>query len=138
MQEVLAATATHMNKIREKFELKISEINKLPPEIQSKVFQKFYGSIQFDMGVEKQFSTIQPWVEKWIVVQVESIIQREIFAKSRKTLEYVLQENQNQMIGGFKELLSSGILEPLMQLDELLQNINDELEAVMPSNVKSQ
>lgn len=37
--------------------------------------------------MEVQFSKIQPWVEKWIEVQVPAIVHREIFAKDRTILE---------------------------------------------------
>jgi hypothetical protein len=41
-----------------------------------------------------------------------------------------MTENKNRMVAGFKELLSSKLLEPIIQLDELKKVINEEIELV--------
>lgn len=98
MHEVLRVTNQVVGNIRQQFATKIAEITSLPEDVQAKVYERFYGPIQFDMEVEKQFAAIKPWVcchilhlkykvERWIEVQVPSILQREIFAKSRTALE---------------------------------------------------
>jgi hypothetical protein len=49
---------------------KILEVEKFPKETQQEIYSKFHGPIHFDMEVERNFSMIKPWVEKWIGVQV--------------------------------------------------------------------
>jgi len=136
MREVLEVTVHHIHQVRKLFDEKIHEVKLLPDEVQAKVYSKFYGPIQFDMKVEQHFSAIRPWVENWIEVQVLSIVQRELLASSRTALEEVLQQNNSKMKNGFKELLASKILEPLISLDELYNDIKDEMDLVAFAFVK--
>lgn len=74
-------------------------------------------------------------------MQVVSIVQREIFAPNRAALEVscvalslfvkqqklkflkeLLRSNKNQMVNGFKELLQSKIIEPLIHLVSAANN----------------
>lgn len=87
MQEIFDATEKHLVKVRKDINDKIKEIQQLPEDVQAQIYRKFYGVVQFDMDVENQFALIQPWVEKWIEVQVASILQREIYSPSRESLE---------------------------------------------------
>lgn len=87
MTSVLEAAVQHLKEIRGKFDDKIRTVQKLPEEVQRKLYTKFYGAAQFDMQVEKHFSALRPWVYQWVEVQVPSIVQREIFARDRKALE---------------------------------------------------
>jgi len=130
MKEIIEFTVSHMNSTRKNFDEKIKEVQLLPEELQQKIYSKFSGPVNFDMEVEKHFSLIGTWVSNWIEVQVISIVQREIFAKTRKELEILLEENKKRIVQGFKELITSKILEPLISLDELLVGISNEIELV--------
>jgi len=130
VDEISHSTKDYVKDLRKDFQQKIAEIQKLPEEVQGLVYAKFKGAIQFDMQVEKCFAAIRPWVENWVEVQVSSILQREIFAPSRENLEDILAENKNRMVAGFKELMASKILEPLIQLEELKKLISEEIELV--------
>lgn len=44
--------------------------------------------------------------------------------------QFLLQTNTQQMVKGFQELLGSGILEPLIRLEQLLIDLGDEIELV--------
>lgn len=51
MKDILEATIQYIKKIRQKFNDKYREIQKLPPELQKKIFEKFKGAIHYDMIV---------------------------------------------------------------------------------------
>jgi len=87
MTEILGVTSDHIREMRQTFDAKIREIEKMSSEVQRRIYAKFNGPIHFDMQVEKHFSEIRPWVQNWIAVQVPSIVQRELFGPSRSSLE---------------------------------------------------
>jgi len=82
------------------------------------------------MQIEKYFYQFRSWVSEWHQLQVASIIQREIFAKNRQELESLLEANKNSAVFGFKEILSSKLIDSAASLDELLRSFNDQVELV--------
>jgi hypothetical protein len=130
MKDVLSITNQQIRELRLTFADKLKEIRRFPDDVQKKIYAKFYGATQFDMEAERRFSAIMPWVEQWVEVQVPSMVQREVFAKSKESLQTLLEQNKKQMLNGFKELLSSRIIEPMFRVDELLQSLTDEIELV--------
>lgn len=90
MTSIMESAVLHLKEVRGKFDDKIRTVQKLPEDVQRKLYTKFYGASQFDMQVEKHFSALRPWVYQWVDVQVPSIVQREVFARDRKTLEVTI------------------------------------------------
>lgn len=59
-----------------------------------------------------------------------SILQREIFAKTRQELEVILEQTKSAGVNGFKELLSSKLIEATVSIDELYTQFVDEIELI--------
>jgi len=57
-----------------------------------------------------------------------SLLQREIFGKTREELLEKLQESKEKIVIGFKTLMESAIPEPVYKLNELIEDLDQEID----------
>jgi len=134
LKEVLESTVVYIKETRKKFDDKVREIGKLPIEVQVKVYAKFKDEVRLDMEIEKNLNCLRPFVNSWLEVQVVSVVQREVFGKSATEVQSLLEATKNVGVCGFKEMLSSKLIEPAFKLDDLFTTLRDQVELVTFAN----
>lgn len=79
--DIIDFTSETTKALRDRYEQQIQMINKLPAEVKTSVLNKI--GTQFKQNIDKSFADIDPWVDQWCRSQAVSIMQREVFGKSR-------------------------------------------------------
>jgi len=128
MNQIWDIATKHLNKVQSEINVKLAELAKFPDEQLLKQLKLYTSLLQVEMVLHASTSVVMPWVEQWINVQVPGIILREIFATDVQSLNQILQKNMETMVLGFQELLTTGILDLMMKIEDISKYLTSVLE----------
>ena len=126
ISDVQVLTDEAIQTLTTKFNSKLEEISMLPDR--KKIYVKFGGKEALAALPKRYLSQIKPWAVDCIKVQSMSLLQREIFGKSRGELLDKLQESREKIVSGFQALLESNIPEPCFKLNEIINELDRDID----------
>lgn len=129
LQEVIETADKFVNDKQKMYQEKLVAIQAaFPLEIQRGLVENIEKT--FGHQLEKNLNSVMPWIMQWSQTQVSAILHREIFAPTKEQLIEILNQNKNQMIQGFKELMESGLSEPFTSIKKNFALIDNEIDLV--------
>ncbi len=128
VRDVMAACDTCVEQMTTQFNERVRQIEFLPPAKQAEVFAAMGGKSELAQRVRAHLFQIKPWARESIQVQTQSMLQREVFGKTREEIQATLTKSREQMLEGFQALVDGRMPEPLNRLAEIISHMDEILE----------
>jgi hypothetical protein len=87
VRDVMAACDTCVEQMTTQFNERVRQIEFLPPAKQTEVFAAMGGKTELAQRVRAHLFQIKPWARESIQVQTQSMLQREVFGKTRDEIQ---------------------------------------------------
>lgn len=111
------------------FNERVQQVEYLTAAKQQEFFSSMGGRKELGQTVRNHLFQVKPWARESIQVQTQSLMQREVFGKSRSDIMNALSQSKEQMLSGFRSLVDGRIPEPLNRLAEIISQLDTMLEA---------
>jgi hypothetical protein len=102
IREVMAVCDACVSEMTTQFNERVRQIEFLPPAKQTELFATMGGRAELAQRVRAHLFQIRPWARENIQVQTQSLMQREVFGKTRDDIVATLTRSREQMLEGFR------------------------------------
>lgn len=131
IRQVMAICDQCVEQVTASFNERVQQVDLLRVEKQNEIYSAMGGRQELGHRVRAHLFQIKPWARESIQLQTESLLQREVFGKSRGDILATLNASKEQMLTGFRALTEGKIPEPLNRLDEIIAQLDAGIEAVL-------
>jgi hypothetical protein len=130
-REVMLVCDACVEQMTSQFNDRVHQIDFLAPAKQSEVYGSMGGRQELGQRVRAHLFQIKPWARESIQVQTESLMQREVFGKSRDDIVNILNQSKASMLAGFQALVEGRMPEPINRLADIIEHIDSLLEPIL-------
>ncbi len=128
IREVMLVCDACVEQMTAQFNDRIRQIELMPPAKQAEIFGSMGGRAELAQRVRAHLFQIKPWARENIQVQTQSLMQREVFGKTRDDIVAILTKSREQMLEGFKALIEGRMPEPLNRLADITTHMDEIME----------
>jgi hypothetical protein len=118
IQAVIDATGAHERHMREVLTAVLGEVDQCVEAVRTRIYADLGGRPAVLERAEIALDGLRPWAVEWLKVQKDAFQMREVFAADVESLHRVLDQSLQQMLLGFRECLTQGVVNVMMPLDE--------------------
>jgi hypothetical protein len=118
IQAVIDATGAHERHMREVLATVLGEVDQCVEATRTRIYAELGGRPAVLERAELALDGLRPWAVDWLKVQKDAFQMREVFAADIDSLHRVLDQSLQQMLLGFRECLTQGVVSVMIPLDE--------------------
>jgi hypothetical protein len=123
IQAVIDATGAHERHMRDVLAAVLAEVDQCAEATRTRIYADLGGRPAVLERAEVALDGLRPWAVDWLKVQKDAFQMREVFAADIDSLHRVLDQSLQQMLLGFRECLTQGVVSVMIPLGEDLEKM---------------
>ena len=118
IQAVIEATGQHERVMRDRLAAAMADVDQCAESVRTRIYADAGGRNALLQRADDSLDGLRPWAIEWLKVQKDAFQMREVFADTEDALRRVLDQSLAQMLAGFNECLTQGVVAVLIPFED--------------------
>lgn len=118
IQAVIEATGQHERVMRDRLAAAMADVDQCAESTRTRIYAELGGRPALLLRADESLDGLRPWAIDWLKVQKDAFQMREVFGDTEDALRRVLDQSLAQMLAGFNECLTQGVVAVLIPFED--------------------